>query len=262
MGNEHSGGRFGGNGTNKERAEDDGGQTSPSPSTGIPASFSFLAKKRNSTKSALMGSIVVVNEGASCSSFADPGKDADLRRIKEIPRFLPLLRGVLPGHRDIPEVQQKIDSKSILSFMHRLQQHFKSCAQTVATEQGRMFARIVEIDQLISSLLKKTSTATKRLDALNNELRRVGTFSSQLEEIQASLLDLSSSANSLNQLLSFDDRLPPLQFAFTPILTRKKLSESAGTMLLQNSDNNNSGDRTAIERDLRKVSELRVVDRK
>lgn len=46
MGNEHSGGRFGGNGTNKEKGDDDGGQTSPSTSTGIPASFSFLAKKR------------------------------------------------------------------------------------------------------------------------------------------------------------------------------------------------------------------------
>uniref|UniRef100_A0A914H276 BLOC-1-related complex subunit 5 n=1 Tax=Globodera rostochiensis TaxID=31243 RepID=A0A914H276_GLORO len=257
MGNEQSGPFAVGGGSASNKAEDDDDQTPPSTSTGIPSSFSFLAKKRNSTKSTMISSIVVVNEGASSSSLVDPSKDPDLKRIKEIPHFLPLLRGVLPGHRDLPEVHQKIDSKNILNFLQRLQHHFRLCAQTVATEQGRMFSRIVEVDQLISSLLKKTTTATKRLESLNSELKRVGSLADQLESIQVSLNDLTRAADSLNQLLSFDDRLPSLQIAFTPILTRKKLTE---TLSLNNGSRlSATADRRTSEREPRKAQHREIV---
>uniref|UniRef100_A0A183BM56 BLOC-1-related complex subunit 5 n=1 Tax=Globodera pallida TaxID=36090 RepID=A0A183BM56_GLOPA len=217
MGNEQSGPFAVGGGNASNKAEDDDDQTPPSTSTGIPSSFSFLAKKRNSTKSTMISSIVVVNEGASSSALVDPSKDPDLRRIKEIPHFLPLLRSVLPGHRDLPEVHQKIDSKNILHFLQRLQHHFKQCAQTVATEQ-------------------------------DNDSHKKG-----------SLNELTRAADSLNQLLSFDDRLPSLQIAFTPILTRKKLT---GTLLLNNSSRlSTTADRRTVEREPRKVSETRVVDK-
>uniref|UniRef100_A0A915LL91 BLOC-1-related complex subunit 5 n=1 Tax=Meloidogyne javanica TaxID=6303 RepID=A0A915LL91_MELJA len=140
---------------------------------------------RNSTKSLLSTSIVVVNDGASTSaSISDVNAELDLRRIKEIPHFLPLMQGVLPGYRDLPEILLKIDPRPIYRFLQRLQQHFRECTEAVTTEQGRIFAHIVEIDQLALSLVKKVTNSNKKLDILGNELKKVVVISEQIDTAQ------------------------------------------------------------------------------
>lgn len=207
--------------------------TSAGTGGGLPASFSFLAKKRNSTSGTksshaiassnlLTNSIVVVNEGASTSAAADPSADPDLRRIKEIPRFLPLLRGVLPAHRDLPDIHQKVDSRPIHRFLGRLQQHSRHCADTVTSEQGRIFAHIVEVDQLLSSLVKKTATGAKKLEALGAELRRTDALAEQLENTQVLFHELARSAESMNLLLPKAEQLAPLSLALQPLVTERR----------------------------------------
>lgn len=266
MGNEHSGGSQ----CSKESL------SSPTTSTGMPVSFSFMAKKRNSTKSAgnatslapnysnhagSAGNIVVVSE----PSVADPNTDPDLQRIKEIPHFLPLLRSVLPGYRDLPDVHQKIDPRPICRFMTRLREHFRQCAQTVTSEQGRIFAHIVEIDQLIGSLLKKTMASSKKMDALGSELKKVDVIAQQLETTEVLFQELYRSADALNKLLPDEERLPPLGIVFRPIMAegkssrerwRKQANEQVDVLFRHGNATN--GIIVAVEAG--RVSECRVVD--
>ncbi|KAF7631058.1 hypothetical protein Mgra_00008709 [Meloidogyne graminicola] len=190
MGNDQSGVR--------SRSQGDKELNSPTISMGVPASFSFLTRKLSNINAEL-----------------------DLRRLKEIPHFLPLMQGVLPGYRDLPEVLLKIDPRPIYRFLQRLQQHFKYCTETVTTEQGRIFAHIVEIDQLALSLVKKTTNCNKKLDFLSNELRKVVSLSEQLDTAQVLFNELSRCAESLNQLLPTEEQLAPLSIAFLPILEEK-----------------------------------------
>uniref|UniRef100_A0A915PDP1 BLOC-1-related complex subunit 5 n=1 Tax=Meloidogyne floridensis TaxID=298350 RepID=A0A915PDP1_9BILA len=214
MGNDQSGVR--------SRSQGSKELNSPTISMGVPASFSFLARKRNSTKSLLSTSIVVVNDGASTSaSISDVNAELDLRRIKEIPHFLPLMQGVLPGYRDLPEILLKIDPRPIYRFLQRLQQHFRECTEAVTTEQGRIFAHIVEIDQLALSLVKKVTNSNKKLDVLGNELKKVVVISEQIDTAQILFKELSRCAESLNQLLPLEEQLSPLSITFKPILEQK-----------------------------------------
>lgn len=109
--------------------------------------------------------IVVVN--ASNQPLGDPADDADLKKLKvfntlstplatsffqEIPRFFPILKGCLAGHRDSPEIFTKVDHRYIFRFLNRLQQHFAICSQAVATEQTAIYAKVAEvIPRLLSS---------------------------------------------------------------------------------------------------------------
>ncbi|KAI6186151.1 BLOC-1-related complex subunit 5 [Aphelenchoides besseyi] len=75
----------------------------------------------------------------------DPNEDENLKKLREIPRFQPLLRGVLPGQRDQPSIFSKIDPKYISRFIHRLQIHFTACQQTINAEQTKLNAKITEL---------------------------------------------------------------------------------------------------------------------
>lgn len=86
--------------------------------------------------------IVVVN---SRGSAGNPEDDENLKKLKEIPRFYPILKGVLPGQRDPPSVFSKIDPRYLLRFTHRLQEHFTICHQTISSEQNSLFAKISDV---------------------------------------------------------------------------------------------------------------------
>ncbi|KAI6197020.1 hypothetical protein M3Y94_01176100 [Aphelenchoides besseyi] len=105
-------------------------------------SFPFLQRKRASQKT--HSPVVVAN-----TRRTDPNEDENLKKLREIPRFQPLLRGVLPGQRDQPSIFSKIDPKYISRFIHRLQIHFTACQQTVTAEQTKLNAKITEVNCLL-----------------------------------------------------------------------------------------------------------------
>lgn len=65
--------------------------------------------------------------------------------LQEIPRFLPILRGVLSSQRNPPETLKKIEPKYIFRFLLRIQQHFNACREVVSTEQTTVTTKIVEV---------------------------------------------------------------------------------------------------------------------
>ncbi|CAD5210249.1 unnamed protein product [Bursaphelenchus okinawaensis] len=181
---------------------------------GVSSTFSFLSRRRGSLHKS-NSPIVVVN--AKGQPIGDPKDDEDLKKLKEIPRFQPLLLGVLPGQRDSPSIYTKVEPKYIIRFVNRLQQHFTACHKAVSTHQSQLVNEIGNTDQKTSALLRRVSLCSKKYETFTNDLKRVELLDNQINEVQKQLTDLLAGMKSLNQLLKESDRLPEL-----PLLTPAK----------------------------------------
>jgi hypothetical protein len=175
------------------------------PSPGVSSSFSFLARRRASQKS----QIVVVN--SSTQPVGDPNDDVDLKKLKEIPRFFPILKGCLAGQRDSPDILTKIDPRYVNRFLSRLQHHFVICSQAVAQEQTALYTRITETDHEVTALTKKFNQSSKKFEVLSNELKKIDSLTTQLAHIEVQLKEIVPQLIVLNDILPETERLPPLQ---------------------------------------------------
>uniref|UniRef100_A0A915CLL6 BLOC-1-related complex subunit 5 n=1 Tax=Ditylenchus dipsaci TaxID=166011 RepID=A0A915CLL6_9BILA len=164
-------------------------------------------RKRLSTKSS--SQIVVVN--SSATPVGDPKEDEELKKMKEIPRFFPILKGVLPAFKDSPEILTKIEPKYIYRFLHRLQFHFSVCSRTVSSEQSSISTQIVEVDQLIGNLSKKMTQTTKKYDYFTAEMKKAELLNQQLDSLQLLFQEIIPGLIFLNEILPDAERLPTLQ---------------------------------------------------
>ncbi|KAI1732646.1 tumor suppressor protein [Ditylenchus destructor] len=213
----------------QEQSNNHGTGPSTSQQSGVSSSFSFLAKKRNSVREKTSQIVVVKSTGAP---IGDPNNDDDLKKIKEVARFFPILKGVLPAFRDSPDILTKVEPKYIYRFLHRLQYHFGFCSQTVSSEQSSICTQIIEVDQLIKVLLNRMSQTGKKYDYFVGEMKKAEQLSQQLDSIQTLLHEIVPSLASLNELLPLNERLPPLEL---PVQCNKKSKESdeAGSSALK-----------------------------
>ena len=93
---------------------------------------------------------IVVVKAAALDSPTD--KDPDLLKLKNIPMFLPIMRGTLnlpPRVRD-PEVLERLDPLGLYNLCARYQHHLNISAQIIANEQN---ALCTNIDSEINKLL-------------------------------------------------------------------------------------------------------------
>lgn len=74
--------------------------------------------------------------------------------FQNIPTFLPIMRGALniPMMRD-PEVLDKLDYTVIFRMLNAYQQHLRTCAKTVSTEQNALSRRIQEVSSFKRNLI-------------------------------------------------------------------------------------------------------------
>lgn len=199
-----------------------------SQQSGVSSSFSFLAKKRNSVKDKSSQIIVIKSTGAP---IGDPNNDDDLKKIKEVARFFPILKGVLPAFRDSPEILAKVEPKYIYRFLNRLQYHFAFCAQTVSSEQSSICTQIVEVEQLIKSLLNRMSQTGKKYDYFVGEMKKAEQLTQQLDTIQTLLHEIVPCLASLNELLPLNERLPPLELRLQSNIKLKDSGEAGSSTL-------------------------------
>uniref|UniRef100_A0AC34FPV3 BLOC-1-related complex subunit 5 n=1 Tax=Panagrolaimus sp. ES5 TaxID=591445 RepID=A0AC34FPV3_9BILA len=175
---------------------------------GVSSSFSFLARKSNPQPPSRRSQIVVVN--ASGQPIGEPKDDEDLKRLKEIQRFTPILKGCLPGHRDGTDIYSKIDSKPFIRFAHRFQTHLAICSQIVSSEQSTVFSNIVQTDQAMTAVTLKLTQNSRQFERLCEELRKVKELQERLENVDLLLQEVIPVLETLNELLPEMDRLPPL----------------------------------------------------
>ncbi|XP_052749119.1 BLOC-1-related complex subunit 5 [Galleria mellonella] len=136
--------------------------------------------------------------------------DEDIRRLQEIPTFLPIMRGTLglPGARD-PEVLEGLDYRPWVRLTTRLQAHLAACAHPLAAEQINLATKVKESDTEISRLYSQM-VEKQRANARHAErLSRVHEVGNQLSRCNSLLNQTLQDIEELNSLLPQDKRLQP-----------------------------------------------------
>lgn len=161
-----------------------------------------FGQKKNNDK---IHDIVVVKAATS-----DPttDKDPDLVKLKNIPMFLPIMRGTLnlpPRVRD-PEVLERLDPLGLFNLCARYQHHLNNCAQTVATEQN---ALCTNIDTELNKIIAVAADRQRKFAKFADQLGRVHDLSRQLNKCHMQLNQTLESLETLNNLLPIEERLEP-----------------------------------------------------
>lgn len=154
-------------------------------------------------KSSKAHDIVVVKAAAAHYS---PDKDPDLLKLKNIPMFLPIMRGTLnlpPRVRD-PEVLERLDPLGLFNLCARYQHHLNVCAQSIAEEQNALCTNIeAETNKLLAAAVERQ----KKFAKFGEELNQVHEISEMLNKCQTQLTDILESLETLNNMLPVKDRL-------------------------------------------------------
>ncbi|CAH2235438.1 BLOC-1-related complex subunit 5 isoform X2 [Pararge aegeria] len=140
----------------------------------------------------------------------DTQLDEDIRRLQEIPTFLPIMRGTLglPGARD-PEVLEGLDCRPWVRLATRIQAHLAACAHPLAAEESSLANKVKEADTEITRLYS-IAVEKQRNNARNAErLSRVREVAHQLSRCNSLLNQNLQDIEELNQLLPENKRLEP-----------------------------------------------------
>lgn len=222
--------------------------TSPSPSTSsrVTSSFSFLSRKSDSVRST--SKIVVVNPTPNAVPFSDPNDDEDLRRIREVPKFMPIL-GVYANSSLQHESLTTIDQAAIQKFFQCIQRHSDASSQIISAEQGRVLAHVIQTDRSVLALYKQLSLYDKELEHLVVELKGMRELCSQISTLKAMTRSLIPKIEELNELLPESQRLPPIS-QYLPV-----------SLLLEGSKCSDSSTTTSPSRtEIQQIKELKVID--
>ncbi|KAM3718631.1 BLOC-1-related complex subunit [Dirofilaria immitis] len=204
------------------------GNGQSSSNTNIPSSNSFLSNKRSDVKT--KGKIIVVKQrtNASCSK-----NDDIMKRFMEIPKFYPILKNSLnhPGLRDPPEAIFKINSRPILKFAYRLQEHLSRCANIVVVKQESLGNSIRDIDHNIALLLIHFGERKRSVDRFQNYLGKISDLQANISNLQFLFQDLMPMAETLNNILPEQKRLPVLDIDFLKNGTECSLGEKRNEII-------------------------------
>ncbi|XP_014213677.1 BLOC-1-related complex subunit 5 [Copidosoma floridanum] len=134
--------------------------------------------------------------------------DPDLQKLKDIPMFLPIMRGTLnlpPRVRD-PEVLERLDPIGLFNLCARYQHHLNVSAQMVAGEQN---ALVTNIDAEVNKLMTVAAERQKKFAKLAEQLGKVHELSRQLTKCHMQLNQTLESLETLNNVLPVEERLEP-----------------------------------------------------
>ncbi|XP_026681821.1 BLOC-1-related complex subunit 5 isoform X2 [Diaphorina citri] len=168
---------------------------------------SSLLKKASQITSSTGHNIVVVKEAAP---EAGPDSDPELQRLKNIPMFLPIMRGTvnLPEARD-PEVLERLDSAALYRLCVHYQEYLTSCATTVAKDQALIFDDMKRVDSLVSSLVKSYTECEAQVNSASERLHRIPDLSMHLSHTHLLLNQTVDTLERLNNSLPLEHRLEP-----------------------------------------------------
>lgn len=169
---------------------------------------------RRSRERAKLEDIVVVNDGGN-RGIVPRHEDPDLKKLKELPFFYPLLRGSVttPAPREM-DMFDRLDSKPALKMCLRYEDHLKQCAEAVSFDQDMLSSRIREMESYCTSALRKITKRHRDLTAAMNQVKKVEEMSQTMRRIEVNCKRLIPMMERLNSILPDDERLE--QFSLHP----------------------------------------------
>ena len=144
------------------------------------------------------------------SESQDAAEDPELRRLKELPSFLPIMRATLSGHgaKD-PDILERLDYRGLLSLVRLYDAHLRLGASTTAGKQAEIVRGVKECDQKICKVVQVMAERHKQYTQNAERLSRVNEMSKCLSKCHILLNENIEQLETLNNMLPQEDRLEP-----------------------------------------------------
>lgn len=209
--------------------------------------------------------IVVVRDGTVIKT-QDPNDDPDMKRLKDMPRFLPILRSAIGhGKRDICD-HRAISPRPFLQLSLRLSNHFSLCAKAVNVKQSLLSGVIKTTETRLTEMAVEMTERKNKLDRLCEALERVKYMNEELQKMNDTFGALTASLDDLSLLLPPDVHIPPL--TITPPLPPPSIDSSPSTSSpspFPSSSSSSTPSRSTSQRDsprrLPPIHEVKVIDK-
>ncbi|CAD6195725.1 unnamed protein product [Caenorhabditis auriculariae] len=201
-----------------------GNEQSSSNNQSNSPSFSFLA--RTNTKRSK--GIVVVKDGNVAQETVED--DETFKRFSEIPRFLPIIPNIINRKTQPPlpvQTYTKMNPTPFFKFSQRFQEHLNICAKSVSAEESKIAPAIKHVDSKIAKVLDVMTKRKTSHDKLQKALFSFKSIQDDVLRIQLLLEDIVPIAETLNELLVPEQRLPPLKLG--RVLVRTPAPSSASS---------------------------------
>ena len=186
-----------------------GDEAQQAPLTSSTASTSSRSKlMKTFTKNS---TLVVVNEGVK-DAAADV-EDAELKRLKEIPSFLPIIRASLSGSGGLakadPDILERLDYRGLLDICQRYENHLRLSSSVVATDQADLARCIRETDKKVHDINKDLAERHKKFAKCAEKLKSVNEMAKSLNRCHLLLNENIERLETLNNMLPAEERLEP-----------------------------------------------------
>jgi len=161
---------------------------------------------KKTPKSTPKHNIVVVRAAVQ----ENPDMDEDLYRMKQVPSFLPIIRGTvsLPAARD-REALERIDSNAFYRLCQLYQAYMSRCAKAVTADQTLINKQILELDNETTQVLNLYVASYKQYAKINEQFKCIDDMNKQLNSCHLLLNKTLDSVQLLNNKLPPDERLEP-----------------------------------------------------
>lgn len=176
------------------------------PYTSYSLNKSVPNSKRERAK---LEDIVVVSGGGNRGqNLMHSQEDPDLKKLKELPFFYPLLRGSVtaPAAREV-DMFERLDPKPTLKMCLRYEDHLRQCAEAVSFDQDMLSTRIRETEAYCTSVLRLVSKRHMDLTLAINQVKKVEEMCFTVKRIDVNCKRLVPMMERLNSILPDEERL-------------------------------------------------------